>query len=306
VDVLADALRLYGARGSVGVRLEAGGVWGVWVETYPGAALHLVAEGEVWLDVPGRPSLRVNAGGAVLLPASTPHGLAWRAGARMGACDRETAAAAQAGGAVLRLGTGAVQTRLLTVHYEQDPALGAPLFPGPVHVAAGEGPRLAATIALLSAELGEPQVGTTAAVNSLVDLVLVQFARAWLRAHPAESAGPWLSGLQDPVVRDALTRMHHRPSHPWTTAGLATEISVSRATLSRRFPAALGEPPAAYLTRLRMELAAVRLRDTDEPVESIASAVGYGSPKAFSRAFQRVRGQAPGEYRSSVRAVPLG
>ncbi|MFJ2774350.1 helix-turn-helix domain-containing protein, partial [Streptomyces sp. NPDC087300] len=45
----------------------------------------------------------------------------------------------------------------------------------------------------------------------------------------------------------------------------------------------------------------IRLRDTDEPVESISDAVGYGSPHAFSRAFRRARGTAPGEYRSRLR-----
>lgn len=39
-----------------------------------------------------------------------------------------------------------------------------------------------------------------------------------------------------------------------------------------------------------MDLAAVRLRDTDEPVESLSGAVGYASPHAFSRAFRRARG----------------
>jgi transcriptional regulator GlxA family with amidase domain len=81
-----------------------------------------------------------------------------------------------------------------------------------------------------------------------------------------------------------------RPEHPWTTETLAAAKSVSRATLSRHLRSALGQTPGAYVKQWRMDLASVRLRDTDEPVEPISGVVGYGSPHAFSRAFRRARG----------------
>ena len=76
---------------------------------------------------------------------------------------------------------------------------------------------------------------------------------------------------------------------------------VSSATLARRFTAKVGETPAAYLTRWRMDLAAQRLRDTDDTVGAIARSLGYTSEYAFNRAFARHRGTAPGRYRSPVR-----
>ncbi|ACU38269.1 transcriptional regulator, AraC family [Actinosynnema mirum DSM 43827] len=298
MDVLADALRVRGARGTLGVRLEAGGAWSTRLDPLPWAALHLVTEGEVWLSA-GGPALRVGAGDAVLVPQGLAHGTSGAPGTRPRPCDQRAAEAAQATGRALRLGDGPVDTRMITLRYE----LGESLFPddAPLLITAGERPQLAATAALLAAELAEPQFGTTAAVNSIVDLLLVQFARAWLAANPAQRAGSWLGALLDPLVREALTRLHRHPARAWTTANLASAVNVSRATLSRRFPAALGESPGAYLTRLRMDLAAIRLRDTDEPVESVASSVGYGSAKAFSRAFQRSRGCPPSEHRFRAR-----
>ena len=81
---------------------------------------------------------------------------------------------------------------------------------------------------------------------------------------------------------------------------LAREAAVSRATLARRFPAVLGEAPAAYLTRWRMDLAARRLRDSDDS-SSRSPAVGYTSVYAFSRAFRRARGVPPGRFRAAAR-----
>ncbi len=51
-----------------------------------------------------------------------------------------------------------------------------------------------------------------------------------------------------------------------------------------------------------MDLAAVRLRDTHDSLETIAESVGYGSVPAFTRAFTRAHGRTPGRYRSQARS----
>ncbi|MBT2411967.1 AraC family transcriptional regulator [Streptomyces sp. ISL-12] len=304
MDVLAEVLRVSGARGALGVVLKAGGTWGMWLDSYPGAALHVVARGTMWLHAIGEKPLQVRAGDAVLVAPGTAHGLAGAAGVTMGSCDREAAARAFGDGRALRLGSGPAETEVIVLHYEQDPEVSTPVLTSlarPMHVTADQNAQFGRTVELLTAELAQPQIGTTAAVNSIVDLLLVQFVRAWLARHPQERSGSWLGAMRDPVVRDALAQVHARPEHPWTTETLAAATSVSRATLTRRFRAALGQTPGAYVTQWRVDLASVRLRDTDEPVESISGAVGYASPHAFSRAFRRARGMPPGAYRSRLR-----
>lgn len=306
MDLLADALRVSGARGSLGTRVEAGGTWGLWLDTFPGVALHVVTAGTLWLTVPGTRPRRMEAGDAVLLPAGTEHGLASEPGVMMGPCDRERADRVRVIGGVLQLGAQPTQTTLVTLHYEQDPEVSTPVLTaleGPVHVAASERAYLDDTVRLLTRELAHPQIGTTAAVNSIIDLLLLQFVRAWLTTQPVQPPSSWLGALLDPVVRDALESIHREPERAWTTATLAAAIRVSRATLSRRFPAALGQTPGAYLTAWRIDLAVARLRDTDDTVEAVAAAVGYTSPHAFSRAFRRARGIAPSEFRTDVRAA---
>ncbi|WP_329183074.1 helix-turn-helix transcriptional regulator [Actinacidiphila glaucinigra] len=85
------------------------------------------------------------------------------------------------------------------------------------------------------------------------------------------------------------------PPRLWTTAALAREAGVSRAILDRRFAPATGESPGAYPTRWRMDLAARRLCDTQNSLDTIAAAVGY-SGYAFSQAFHRARSQPPGQF----------
>ncbi|MGW6058993.1 cupin domain-containing protein [Streptomyces sp. NPDC055189] len=304
MDVLAEALRVSGARGALGVVLKAGEPWGLWLESSPGATLHVVSRGTMRLHVPGDKPLEVQAGDAVLLPPGTDHGIAGGSSTTMAPCDREATDQARTDGSALHLGSTPAQTEVLVLRYEQDPEVSTPVLTSlhrPMHVTSRENAQLRKTVELLTAELAQPQIGTTAAVNSIVDLLLIQFVRVWLARHPQEQSGSWLGAMRDPIVRDALACVHARPEHPWTTESLAAATAVSRTTLSRHFRSALGQTPGAYVTQWRIDLASVRLRDSDEPVESISGAVGYASPHAFSRAFRRVRGMPPGEYRSRLR-----
>ncbi|MDT0265303.1 AraC family transcriptional regulator [Streptomyces sp. DSM 44915] len=304
MDVLAEALRVSGARGALGVVLKAGGTWGLSLDARPRAALHVVSRGTMWLHVPGEKPLEVRAGDAVLLAPGTAHGIAGASRTTLGPCDRKATVQALTDGSALHLGSAPAQTEVLVLRYEQDPEVSTPVLTSlvrPMHVTSRENAQLRKTVELLTAELAQPQIGTTAAVNSIIDLLLVQFVRVWLTRHPETRSGSWLGAMRDPVVRDALACVHARPEHPWTTASLAAATAVSRTTLSRHFRSALGQTPGAYVTQWRMDLASVRLRDTDEPVESISGAVGYASPHAFSRAFRRARGMPPGAYRSRLR-----
>ncbi len=89
MDVLAEALRVSGARGALGVVLKAGGSWGLWLDSSPAAALHVVARGTMWLHVPGGEPLEVRAGDAVLLAPGAAHGIAGGTRTTLGPCDRE-------------------------------------------------------------------------------------------------------------------------------------------------------------------------------------------------------------------------
>ena len=63
----------------------------------------------------------------------------------------------------------------------------------------------------------------------------------------------------------------------------------------------VGEPPLQYLTRWRMHKAAGMLRAGPKSLGEIAGRIGYEAEAAFSKAFKRWAGHAPGAYRHSSR-----
>jgi transcriptional regulator GlxA family with amidase domain len=114
----------------------------------------------------------------------------------------------------------------------------------------------------------------------------------------------WLAGARDAEVGKVLALMHRQPAAPWTIAALAHEAGMSRAILAERFRHYLGEPPVAYLTRWRLQLAEQMLSSTSYSVAQIASKIGYDSEPDFNRAFKRNFSSPPRRYRNETKLKP--
>ncbi len=90
-------------------------------------------------------------------------------------------------------------------------------------------------------------------------------------------------------------------------AEVAERIGVSQAHLTRLFDRHFGVPPLQYYRRLRMEVAASRLINSNLSVKEIAWELGYSNPFHFSRSFRRFAGMSPVEYRRQYyRTTPTG
>jgi AraC-like DNA-binding protein len=72
---------------------------------------------------------------------------------------------------------------------------------------------------------------------------------------------------------------------------------MSRTTFAEYFKTVAGMPPLAYLAQWRMRRAERSLREENTPISRIAQSLGYGTESAFSHAFKRIIGMAPGQYR---------
>jgi transcriptional regulator GlxA family with amidase domain len=152
----------------------------------------------------------------------------------------------------------------------------------------------------LAEEAAADRAGSEAMLAKLSEALFVDTLRRYVTGLPHPTTG-WLAGARDPVVGRSLALLHKRPSHPWTIAGLAEEVGLSRSALVDRFTRYLSEPPMAYLTGWRLRLAAEALTSTPKGVADIAADVGYDSEAAFNRAFKRVFGVPPARYRRNSR-----
>ena len=82
---------------------------------------------------------------------------------------------------------------------------------------------------------------------------------------------------------------------------MASWSGLASRTFKRRFTAATGYTPIAYVQRIRVERAKRLLESSDQPVEEISWAVGYEDPASFRRLFKRLTGVTPSTYRQRFR-----
>ena len=137
-------------------------------------------------------------------------------------------------------------------------------------------------------------------VSRLVDVLFVQALRTFILSTDCKESG--LRALGDAAIGKALQLVHERPAEAWTVEGLAHAVGLSRSAFAARFAELVREPPLEYIARWRMTKAAELLRESDLPLLSVAERAGYHSEAAFSRAFKRHEGTAPGTYRRDKRA----
>lgn len=306
MDVLSDVIAVTrtGTPRSARVRWHA--PWGQRFAAVPGAAgFQVVVEGSCWLLRDDDAPVRLDTGDVIFLPHGGEHTLVDGPTTRVDdpPCepDDPDPAGRYSSATVDPTGASGPATTLLCGAFRLDPARGHPLLrdlPAVIHLPARV--ELLAIVKLLDAEIENPRHGADAVRPSLLDVLLLYILRAWFDSEPArEAVTGWAAALNDAPVAAALRAVHREPAAPWTVASLAAEGALSRAPFARRFTALVGRPPLTYLTWWRMTTAAARLRDSDDPLRTVAAAVGYTSEFAFATAFKREFGIAPGRFRAA-------
>jgi AraC-like DNA-binding protein len=313
MDVLADALLAMRTGRARSARTEARAPWAFRSPEFMGTAFHVVLQGACWLLTPssGTAPLALGPGDVVFLRRGGAHVLADHPASPLREFAPQRDDSASPIGHVRFDGPGAASV-LLCRAYHLDVARPHPLLnelPDVFHLPArpAQHPELRGLIDLLYHELGDSHPGRDAIVPALVDAMLLYILRAWVeQSVRAGAPSGWAAALMDPAIGKALERVHAEPARRWTVEDLAATASLSRSVFARRFTDLIGHPPLGYLTWWRMTIAGRMLRDSTEPLASVARRVGYSSEFAFAKAFRREFGLAPGQYRRGGPASARG
>ena len=85
---------------------------------------------------------------------------------------------------------------------------------------------------------------------------------------------------------------------------IADELGIDRKYLRNLFAQHLGMSTMDYIMKMRMDRAKELLSTSDISVTLIANSVGYNDVLAFSKAFKRISGCSPSEFRAANAHVP--
>ncbi len=104
------------------------------------------------------------------------------------------------------------------------------------------------------------------------------------------------------MVARALRFIAEHGHEPITVDDVVAATPTSRRSLERRFQKAMRRTISEEITRLRLERAKRRLAESDDALKNVAADSGFSSLNHFYRAFVRLEGISPKEYRKQRRA----
>jgi len=331
-DTLSDVLRAVRLRGAVFFYVEGRHPWVVETpcasEIIPAILpevehlmpFHGVARGSCWTSLSDGEPIRLNEGDLVLYPQGDHHVMSSAPGLRAKAVDPAVYYAARppqlpfmlslsehgmkagighdSGGEQLKVVCGFLgcDARPFNPLLASMPRL--MILPG---MAAEGSSWVANFLHSMVDESTRKRPGGEAVLERMSEMLFVEALRCFVETLPAGETG-WLAGMRDPSIGRVLALLHEQPEAPWTLSQLADEAALSRSTLHERFAHFIGQSPMQYLAHWRMQVAAKLLRDTESKLIKVALGVGYDSEAAFSRAFKRAVGVAPGAWRGGQRA----
>lgn len=269
------------------------------------SVFHLIAAGECTIELANGEKREIAAGDILLMPFADSHTF-WNGEYSDVAFAPDVMRPGPLSGMwTIRLGGGGVETRMVCGFIESSEFLFAPVFrslPALLIERTDEGKVgavLTSTVREILALAETAAPGTELMLGRLMELLFVEVLRRYAERLPRDANG-WFAALNDPIVSRALQLVHREPARRWTVDSLARVAGTSRSVLAERFSAVMGQAPIEYVTGWRMQLAADRLRNSDDSMAEIAAGVGYESQAAFNRAFKRVTGMAPGRWRAGI------
>ena len=155
-------------------------------------------------------------------------------------------------------------------------------------------------------------------VNSIADL-MVHIVEGWFGGRIARAIenqfspeirqpfgdAAWqdqpLTSHHDETVLEVQHHLQDKLAHTLFMPQVAQEHGLSTRTLNRRFKAATGMTPLAYLSQQRVAAAKELLRQSNLAIGEIGWRVGMGDGGQFARVFKQQSGVTPQAYRRAVR-----
>ena len=298
-DPLGEALHFVRMNGAFYCRSELTAPWGMTLPAMPGYLwFHVVASGALWIAGDDVEGLWLQRGDLALVTHGGGHALRSERSAPAPdilALPRDVVSERYE---LLRHGGGGAPTVLVcgAVRFEHPAARNlVALLPRTLVVASSERTEwMQSILALMAVEAKALRPGGEAVITRLADILVIQAIRAWIESDAEAAQRGWLGALRDRQIGRAIALIHREPGRALSIASLAREVAMSRSAFAARFTQLVGEPVMQYAARWRMEVAREALVAERATVAELAGRLGYRSEAAFSRAFKRVLGTAPG------------
>ena len=137
-------------------------------------------------------------------------------------------------------------------------------------------------------------------LESRAVLLVARLLRAYFGFERVETVSGGLAAWQVRRVCDSMVAAMDRGEEESSLAELAIMVGLSANHFCRAFAQSTGQPPHRWMAEQRIKRAKVLMADSRLNLTEIALAVGYTSQNTLGRAFARITGVTPSEWRRTL------
>ena len=266
------------------------------------ATVHYVVAGNGTLSFPDFSNFNLRRGTAIIAPTGSLHevaglGQTGEISDVVRRCEPAALGLATVGekpeetedGIVMLCGTVDVTYRYLNDFFDY--------LPAPIIIQASQEDPISKAFEDIVKEMAAPRPGTGAMLSALFQRCFIELLRR--ESNNTDSVIEWLSAIADPRLNKVIDQIFERPGDPYTLELLADKCLMSRTTFSERFHKAFGRPAMDFVREVRLRGAARLLKQSQEPIKTVASRMGFASRSNFTHAFKELYGVAPADYRTA-------
>jgi transcriptional regulator GlxA family with amidase domain len=204
-------------------------------------------------------------------------------------------------GTFLAAEAGLLDGRRVTTHWARAGELaeaypGATVDPDPIYIRDGSVWSSAGVTAGIDLSLALVEEDCGVAVAQTVARWLVMFLHR--PGGQTQFASPvWVPRAERSTIRAVQNLIEAAPDGDHRLPALAAAAAMSVRHFARVFTDEVGETPARFVERVRLEVARSELETTGDTLDRIAARCGLGTAETLRRVFQRRLGVSPDAYR---------
>ena len=297
-NVLDDVIDTLRFRGSIFFHSSLAAPWGMSLSSIEMPRFHIALEGDFYVGA-GSSNINVNPMDIVMIPGGDMHWIADEIESERVTCEQAGDACALG---MPLFQQGEITNKIMCGIVEYDEAIEHPILsalPSIIQLSnIQSNDNIWMTVKLIDAEIIRTNNKKNSIIDRLTEVLFIQLLNSFIEKN--EHLTGFLSALKEPRLNKILQLIHQHPERQWTLDIISDVVGMSRATLQRKFKAAIGVSPMVYISRWRMAKAYQLLKHSNLSLEGIADVIGFSDARTLSHAFKDHYGDTPSQFRKKL------
>ena len=147
----------------------------------------------------------------------------------------------------------------------------------------------------------QPSLGGQQLIKNLLEILLIRIMRDESERDNADSVFLMKEELDNHVANRIKDYLRSHVREKVNVSEIAAALNYNKSYLFRQFKASTGRTIMEYFLNMKIKEAKIALRETNRPVAEISAEYAFDTPNYFSKAFKRITGSTPSEYRKHKR-----